>query len=182
MRQYLQSKGIEVPASVSVDKAGNEVFSVLDPSGITIEFIHFLPGSLHMKSKGRYLSADRISERIQHAGIYTKDVEKNDRFYRDILGCKEIWKYQEPGSDYPKYIYLHFPDCAEFIEYSLSNPNVSHPCLLVEDMQNTIYTLKEWGGAGIMSQPLIGKGNRWLFNLMSADQTRVEFTEAHTVR
>lgn len=46
----------------------------------------------------------------------------------------------------------------------------------------TIYTIKERNGIGNMSQPLIGKGNRWLLNLMSAGRTRVEFTEAHTVR
>lgn len=182
MRQYLQSKGVEVPASTSSDMAGNEYFSVTDPSGITLEFIRFLPGSLHRKSKGKYLSANRISERIQHVGIYTKNVEKNDRFYRDIMGCKEIWKYQEPDSEYPRYVYLNFPDCIEFVEYSLSNPNVSHPCLLVTDMQSTIYTIKERAGTESMSQPLIGKGNRWLLNLTSDDQTRVEFTEAHTVR
>ena len=182
MRLYLQSKGVQVPASISLDMAGNEFFTVTDPSDITLEFIRFLPGSLHQKSKGKYLSANRISERIQHAGIYTKDVKENDRFYRDILGCKEIWKYQEPGSEDPRYVYLHFPDCIEFVEYSLSNPNVSHPCLLVTDMQSIIYTIKERGGTGSMSQPLIGKGNRWLLNLMNADQTRVEFTEAHTIK
>jgi len=182
MRRYLASKGVAVPASISKDRAGNEVFSVTDPSGITIEFIHFQPGSLHMQSKGKYLSGSRISQRIQHAGIYTKDVAANDRFYRDILGCKEIWRYQEPGSEYPKYVYLHFPESAEFIEYSLSSPDVSHACLLADDMQTTIYSIKERGGAGIMSAPLIGKGNRWLLNLLNADHTRVEFTEAHTVR
>ena len=182
MRQYLQSKNVEVPGSVSVDKAGNEAFTVTDPSGTRIEFIRYLSGSLHQKSKGKHLSKNRISSRVQHAGIYVQDVEQSDRFYKDILGCQEIWKYQEQGNAQPKYVYLHFPDCIEFIEYSTANPNTAHPCFLVDDMQEIITTLRSRKNFGGISKPGIGKGNRWLLNLYNADQTRVEFTEAHTVR
>ncbi|HBI05246.1 MAG TPA: hypothetical protein DDY49_14600, partial [Paenibacillaceae bacterium] len=60
--------------------------------------------------------------------------------------------------------------------------NFSHPCFLVDDMQETIYTLKKRQGNNKLAKPVVGKGKRWLLNLKNDDGTKVEFTEAHTIR
>ncbi len=183
MRQYLQEKKVEVPMLVKVDGSGNEVIMIHDPSGIPIEFIKFGEHSLHIQSKGKYLSANRISTRIHHAGLYCKEVLDDDPFWNGILGCRELWRYPENHKEKVVMNYLSLPDCVENIEhYPSDNVNFTHPCLLVDDMQETIYTLKERAGKNILAKPIVGKGKRWLLNIQNTDGTKVEFTEAHCVR
>ncbi len=183
MRQYLQEKKVEVPMLVKVDGAGNQVILIYDPSGIPIEFIKFGEHSLHIQSKGKYLSANRISTRIHHAGLYCKEILDDDGFWNGILGCRELWRYPENHKEKVVMNYLSLPDCVENIEhYPSDNVNFTHPCLLVDDMQETIYTLKERAGKNILAKPIVGKGKRWLLNIQNTDGTKVEFTEAHCVR
>lgn len=183
MRSFLGMKGIEIPERTSLDGAGNEVILIHDPSGVPIEFISFNKKSPHLKSKGKFLSDKRISRRIHHAGLYCKEVVDNDPFYVGVLGCKEVWRFPEDLQQKPIADYLQIPDCAEYIEhYFPSDVNFSHPCLLVEDMQETIYTLKERKAGNRLGKPAVVKGKRWLLNLVNADGIKVEFTEAHTVK
>lgn len=183
MRKYLHSKGVKVPSKVTTDRAGNEGILIHDPSGIPVEFIKFGENSLHKLSKGKFLSELRISRRIHHVGLYCKEVVDDDPFWVGIMGCKELWRYPENHQEKIQMNYLHFPDCVENIEhYPSDDINFSHPCFLVEDMQETIYTLKERIGNNQLAKPIVAKGKRWLLNLQNPDGTKVEFTEAHTVR
>lgn len=183
MRQYLKSKGQNVPDKVTIDGAGNEVIVVDDLSGNHIEFVDLKANGLHRKSKGKYLSDRRISKRIHHAGLYAKTIRDDDPFYSGILKFKEQVRYPEDRNVSPTILYLGMADCIENIEhYSPNDENVSHPCFLVDDMQETIYTLKERKGSETIGKPGIGKGKRWIMNMRNSDNTRVEFTEAHTVR
>jgi len=183
MRQYLKSKGLTVPDKTTIDGAGNEIFVVDDPSDNHIEFIGLNANGLHKKSKGKYLSANRISKRIHHVGLFCKEVEDNDPFYAGILGFKELWRYPEAHTEKVQMNYLQIPDCVENIEhYPSPDVNFSHPCFLVEDMQETIYSLYERRGRYQLAKPIVGKGNRWLLNIQNEDGTKIEFTEAHTVR
>lgn len=183
MRKYLQAKAVVVPEKVSVDGAGNTVCLVHDLSGVPVEFIKFSPGSPHKKSKGKFLSENRISKRLHHAGLYCKEVIDNDPFYVGILGFVELWRFPEDHQEKVKMNYLQIPDCVENIEHYPSNDvNFSHPCFLVDDMQETIYTLWERKGDNKLAKPKVGTGKRWLLNMANEDGTKVEFTEAHTVR
>jgi len=183
MRQYFKSKGYKTPEETIVDGAGNKVFVVDDPAGNHIEFIEFKSNGLHKQSKGKFLSDRRIAKRIHHVGIYAARIEDNDSFYAGILGCKEIVRYPEDKNTSATISYLQFPECLENIEhFSPNNENVSHPCFVVDDMQETIYTLKERNRSETIGKPNIGKGKRWIMNMYNSDKTRVEFTEAHCVR
>jgi len=183
MRQFLKNNGLKVPDAVSADGAGNEVILVRDASGNPVEFINMKQEGLHRKSKGKYLSDRRISTRMHHAGLYTSAVADNDPFYIGILKFNVMWRYPEDLNEKPFMVYLQIPECAESIEhYTSPDPNFSHPCFLVNDMQETIYTLKERSGGTNLAKPIVGKGKRWLLNLSNADKTKVEFTEAFTVR
>lgn len=183
MRLYLKTKGVEVPEKVNIDGAGNEVIIVHDPSGIPVEFIKMNPNSPHMKSKGKFLSPERISKRIHHAGLYCKKVLDDDPFYTGVLGFKEIWRFPEDMNLDVVVNYLQIPDCVEIVEHYTSNDiNFSHPCLLVDDMQEAIYTLKERRGDNSIPRPVVGKGKRWILNLRNADGTGIELTELHVVK
>lgn len=183
LRQYLKSKEQLVPEKISIDGAGNEVFVVNDPSGNKIEFIDWKEDGLHHKSAGKFLSDRRISRRIHHAGLYAEKMTDDDPFYAGVLGFRELIRYPEDRNVSPTILYLGIPDCVENIEhYSPNDENVSHPCFLVDDMQETIYTLKERKGNEIIGKPGVGKGKRWIMNMRNADNTRVEFNEAHCVK
>jgi catechol 2,3-dioxygenase-like lactoylglutathione lyase family enzyme len=183
MRKYLEEKGVKVQTNVTEDGAGNKVVLVHDPYGIPVEFIQFGKHSLHLLSRGKYLSERRISKRIHHVGLYCKEVLDDDPFWAGIMGCKELWRYPESHQQKVEMNYLQLPDCVENIEhYPSDDINFSHPCLLVDDMQETIYTLKERQGNNKLAKPVVGKGKRWLLNLKNDDGTKVEFTEAYTIR
>ena len=183
MREYLEEKGVKVPANVTEDGAGNEVVLVHDPHGVPVEFMQFGNHSLHLLSRGKYLSERRISKRIHHVGLYCKEVLDDDPFWVGIMGCKELWRYPENHHQKVEMNYLQLPDCVENIEhYPSDDINFSHPCFLVDDMQETIYTLKERQSNNKLAKPTVGKGKRWLLNLKNDDGTKVEFTEAHTIR
>jgi catechol 2,3-dioxygenase-like lactoylglutathione lyase family enzyme len=183
MRNYVISKGFDVPENIHLDGAGNEVFTIDDPSGNHIEFIEFKNDGLHRRSTGQFLSDKRISVRIHHAGLYADKITDNDPFYAQMLGFKEMLRYPDDKNVPAIMLYLQIPECVENIEhYSPNDINDSHPCFLVEDMQETIYTLKERKINETLGIPGIGKGKRWILNLRNADNTRIEFTEAHCVK
>lgn len=183
MRRYLEKCKIPVPESTRDDGAGNEYFLVHDPSGVPVAFMNYGEKGLHVKSKGKYLSDRRISERIHHAGLYSHKVMDSDPFYAGALGFITMWRYPDDPAQKPEVMYLQIPDCVENIEhYPSSDPNFSHPCFLVTDMQQTVYTLKSRLKGQTLAKPKIGRGNRWLLNLSNADKTKVEFTEPYTVR
>lgn len=183
MRLFLKSKGVQVPERTIIDDAGNEVFLIKDPSGNPIEFINMKADGLHCQSKGRFLSEQRISKRIHHVGLFCDEVVDNDPFYVGILGFKEFWRYPEAKTEKVQMNYLQMPECIEYVEhYPSDDPNFSHPCFLVDDMQETIYSLKERRQEYQLSTPVVGKGKRWLLNMKNEDGTKVEFTEAHCVR
>lgn len=183
MRIYLKYNGVNVPDNTTVDGAGNGVLLVHDPSGNPIEFIQYNTNGLHLESRGRFLSERRISERIHHAGLYTGSIMDNDPFYAGILHFRETLRYPEDKSLPPTILYLGIGNGVENIEhYSPNDRDFVHPCFLVEDMQETIYTLKGRRISEGLERPVIGKGGRWILNLRNSDETRVEFTEGHRVR
>ena len=92
MRAYLASRGVKVPEKLEPMQDGNRGFDVIDPDGHDVEFVEFVPGSLHSRNFGKFLPDTRISPRIIHVGVVVKDRAAADRFYRDILGFKLQWQ------------------------------------------------------------------------------------------
>lgn len=183
MESYLISRSVAIENGFGKDEAGNERVRIQSSEYYLLEFIHYLPEGKHMQTRGSLMPESRISNRLHHAGLYVTDIEKADALYKDILGFKEMWKLKEDNETMPNYIYLLPPNCIENIEYLYNeDPRSSHPCFMVEDMQDMLYSLKERGDGESLPNPMIGKGNRWLFNLRTKDGARIEFTEPYTVR
>jgi len=183
MRQYLKQQGQKVPDKTAIDGAGNEGFLMIDPAGNPIEFIHFGTGGLHKKTQGKFLSEQRIAKRIHHVGLYSDKITDDDPFYAGILKFVEIVRFPDDRKASPTLLYLGMGTCVENIEFSSpGTKNFAHACFLVEDMQQTVYTLKERKVNETLAKPMIGRGKRWLLNIKNPDNTRIEFTEAHTVR
>ena len=173
MLHYLKAQGVKVSPCIT-DGAGNEVIVTQDAAGNNVEFIDLKADGLHRKSKGKFLSENRISKRIHHAGLYAEKIDEQDPFWVKILKCKEIVRYPLDKTQSGIIQYLGLGDCTENIEhYSPCDENFSHPCFLVEDMQETIYILKERRNGQIVNRPSIGKTKRWLLNLQTPDNTRI---------
>ena len=182
MKRYLESKGVKM-SQVAIDGAGNEIFTVQDAWGNNVEFIDLKNTGLHRKSKGRFLSDNRISKRIHHVGLYSGKIDEKDPFWVGIMKCREIVRYPVDKNEPGVIQYLDFVDCTESIEHFFpSDENFSHPCFLVEDMQEAIYTLKERRGKYGVGSPSIGRTKRWILNLATPDDTKVEFTEPYCVK
>ena len=182
MLHYLKAQGVKVSPCIT-DGAGNEVIVTQDAAGNNVEIIDLIADGLHRKSKGKFLSENRISKRIHHAGLYAEKIDEQDPFWVKILKCKEIVRYPLDKTQSGIIQYLGLGDCTENIEhYSPCDENFSHPCFLVEDMQETIYILKERRNGQIVNRPSIGKTKRWLLNLQTPDNTRIEFTEAYCIK
>src|SRR5882724_1939637 len=91
LRAYLASRGVKVPEKLEPMGDGNRGFVVTDPDGHDVEFVQYLPGSLHSKNFGKFLPGRRISQHMIHVGVVVQERAAADRFYKDILGFREIW-------------------------------------------------------------------------------------------
>ncbi len=192
LRKYLDEKGVKVPDKVNKGRDGNINMTVTDPDGHRVEFVQYLPGSLHMKAKGSYLNPRRISERMLHVGITVADVAAADRFYKDILAFSEIWK-GGTTDDTTNWINMKLPDSTDYIEYMLVTGKVDrqrlgvlhHLALQVPDMQKALETLRErpWGwDSKYVRAPQVGRNNRWQLNMYDPDGSRTELMEPFTMR
>ena len=77
---------MKVPDSLKTGLDGNISFMIKDPDGHDVEFVQYMPGSLHAKNFGKFMPATRISDRIIHVGATVKDRAAADHLYKDILG------------------------------------------------------------------------------------------------
>jgi lactoylglutathione lyase len=123
MRAYLASKGVKVPDKLEPMLDGNRGFDVFDPDGHDVEFVQYMPGSIHSKNFGKFLPKDRVSERMIHVGVVVKDRAAADRFYRDILGFQDIWHGGMKDNE-TDWVDMRVPDGTDWLEYML---NVKDP-------------------------------------------------------
>jgi lactoylglutathione lyase len=192
LRSYLESKGVKVPAKVNQSPDGNLMISITDPDGHGVEFVQYRPDSIHAKAKGRYLSDQRISDRILHVGITVTDVAAADRFYKDILGFSEIWRGGATDTT-TNWINMKVPDGTDYIEYMLIQGKVDrqrlgvlhHVALQVPDIQKALDTIRQRSTSGnpaTIKSPQIGRNQRWQLNLYDPDGSRAELMEPFIVR
>ena len=180
MQEYLLAKGVKLDKKVYTDGAGNKVLLTHDPSGIPVEFIQYMPESKHVKSQNKFLSLQRISTRIHHAGLYSLQMSENPEFYTRILGFQLILRIPANREEDPKLLYFRIPESTEMIEYYPSpDENFNHPCFVTMDMQETYSILRSRKKTEALPPPGMGMGKRWLLNIWNQDGTKVEFTEPY---
>ena len=79
LRDYLASRGVKVPAALKPGLDGNVSMMIKDPDGHNVEFVQYMPGSLHSRNFGKFLPDTRISERIIHVGVTVQDRAAADK-------------------------------------------------------------------------------------------------------
>lgn len=186
LRDYLASRGVEVPDVLKTQLDGNVSFEVKDPDGHTVEFVQYMPGSLHSKNFGKFMPATRISLRMIHVGVTVQDQAAADRFYRDILGFKETW-HGGMKDDRTDWVDMRVPEGTDWLEYMLNvhNPTpktlgvMHHMALGVPSVAEEYKTVLARGFKA--EQPKIGRDGKWQLNLYDPNQTRVELMEPKPV-
>ena len=181
LRDYLAAKGVDVPAAVDADAEGNLSLWVKDPEGNAVQFIQFQPASIHGRNKGKFLSNRRLSDHALHVGYRIRDPEALDRFYKDILGFRLIWK-GGGRDDRFDWISMAVPDGNQWIEYMVNTGTPSprqlgvlnHLALGTLDIDAAHRQVVERGYAD-KAAPAIGRDGRWLMHLYDKDLTRTEF-------
>jgi lactoylglutathione lyase len=187
LRAYLASKGVKVPDKLEPMEDGNRGFDVTDPDGYDVEFVQFMPGSLHSKNFGKFLPDTRISQHIIHVGMVIKDQAVADKFYKDILGFKEFW-HGGMKDNRADWIDMRVPDGTDWLEYML---NVHDPDVHLRGVMNHFalgapnvkagYEIAIKNGYKATEKPKVGRDGKWQFNLYDPNFTRVELMEPKPV-
>jgi catechol 2,3-dioxygenase-like lactoylglutathione lyase family enzyme len=188
MYAYLASRGVKVPEKLEPMLDGNRGFDVFDPDGHDVEFVQFLPGSLHSRNFAKYLPETRISQRIIHLGVVIQDREKADHFYKDILGFQEIWHGGMNDKDID-WVDLRVPEGTDWLEYMLNVKDPSpkelgvmhHLALGVASVEAGYQTVLK-RGLKPSEKPEIGRDGKWQLSLYDPNFTRVELMEPIPVR
>ncbi len=183
LRDYLASKGVKVPGTLRKGLDGNLSFMIKDPDGHDVEFVQYLPGSLHSRNFGKFLPATRISQRIIHVGTTVSDRAAFDSLYRDILGFHEFW-HGGRTDDQTDWVDMRVPDGTDWFEYMLNvkNPSLrtlgvmNHMALGVPSVKEGYQTVMDRGLTPAQG-PKIGRDGKWQLNLYDPNLTRVELME-----
>ena len=187
LRDYLASKGIKVPPSLKPGLDKNLSFMVDDPEGRRIEFVQYMPGSLHQSKFGTLLPDTRVSDHMIHGGFIVRNRAAEDRFCKDILGFKVMW-YGGMKDDQVNWVDMRVPDGSDWLEYMLGVTDASpktrgvmnHLALGVKSIQPAYQMVLSRKGTA-QQPPKIGRDGKWQLNLYDADLTRVELMEFRPV-
>ena len=183
MRAYLASKGMKVPASLKPGLDKNLSFMVDDPEGRRIEFVQYMPASLHSSKNGTLLPDTRVSDHMIHSGFVVHNRAAEDRFYKDILGFQVMW-YGGMKDNEVNWVDMRVPDGSDWLEYMLNvnNPSpktrgvMNHLALGVKSIQPAYQKVLKHGGHP-PQPPKMGRDGKWQLNLYDPDLTRVELME-----
>lgn len=181
LRDYLASRRVAVPPSVSADAEGNLSLFVKDPEGNDVQFIEYRSSSVQGRSKGKFLSPRRLSDHALHVGYRIRDPEKLDGFYKDVLGYRLIWKGGNRDDRFD-WISMAVPDGNQWIEYMVNTGTptprqlgvLNHLALGTLDIEAVHQQVVE-RRYGDKAVPAIGRDGRWLMHLYDKDFTRTEF-------
>ncbi len=183
LRDYLASRGVKVPDAVPKGRDGNLSMMLKDPDGHNVEFVQYMPGSLHSRNFGKFLSDSRVSDHIIHVGVTVEDRAAADRFYKEILGFKMMW-YGGMDDSRVDWVDMRTPEGSDWLEYMLNvhNPSprqlgvMNHFALGVQKVQAAYKTVLE-RGLKPPEPPKIGRDGKWQLNLYDPNYTRAELME-----
>jgi catechol 2,3-dioxygenase-like lactoylglutathione lyase family enzyme len=89
LRNAYMKQGLNPPEAKKF-RAGNLLFVLHDPEAKIVEYIQYLPGSLHAEDKGKHLGQHRVSTRLQVAVSPVKEIGVEQPFYVDKLGFRRV--------------------------------------------------------------------------------------------
>lgn len=191
LREYLASRGVKVPSRPSRARIGNLSFNITDPAGHTVEMVQYMPDSLTVRARGKYMNPNAVSHRMTHVGLIVTDLAPEYDFYTKVLGFKETWRGSSNGKVL-SWINLRVPDGTDYIEFMLmkNEPAATqrgvahHMCLQVPNVAASVAKLKRepyYSEYGRSIDSHIGINRKRQANLFDPDGTRIELMEPKTI-
>lgn len=180
--QVLDAKGLHPTPVKTSHWDGNQSFDLRPAPGqdiVFMEFVQYMPGSLHSNNFGKALSATRISTHMRGVGVLVKDPEVAETLYK-TMGFKEIWRgTSEHGQ--VKMIDMQLPgpsgDYVELVERPLpvdaAQAGRAGRIILEVDDIKTAHKLAVQRHASGLTSPLQTPGKGWSFDMLDPDGTMV---------
>ena len=181
LRVYLADHRYPVPEHVHKGSDGSVWFNVRDPEGNKVQFVQPAPRPISMAG------AAPIGHHIIHVGERVKSADKENTFYRDLLGFKPYWfGGMKPGEI--DWVSQQVPDGRDWLEYMLEAGDgeisqrqfgvLDHLSIGVVNMEKAVTTLSRGDRLDNRHTPMqIGRDGKWQFNLYDPDGTRLELME-----
>jgi len=190
LRKYLGGHEVSVPGAVTHGSDGSEYFEVKDPEGNRVQFIQ-------PPAHPAAVPVNPLSSHIIHVGYIIHDIDKENSFYRDLLGFRPYW-HGGPTEDSDDWSSLQVPDGTDWVEYmkvkgpektgipaTMSKQNagvLDHFSLGVPNIEqavNLLYTGDRLTARH--SDPKIGRDGKWQVNMYDPDDVRAELMEFQPV-
>jgi len=180
-----ESRGLN-PSKIEKGPDGNPIFRVVSPEGNNLDFLQYAEGSEQAKARGKFLSPDRVSAHLWHAGVMTKDSAASGPFYREKLGFTNLrfgtrGDYLEtPSRDANTETKPPLADTPEtHAQYEREQWGaVNHIAIEVADMRAARDLLQKRGGFDdLRVRAHIGNNRHWLMFLFDPAGTRTEIME-----
>ena len=111
LEKYLRAKGVAIAEPMHAGE-----FGVRDPEGNLVIFVQ--AGSEKMVADAPP-SPHATSERIIHVGFIAVDKDKEDVFWKGILGFKPYWHGGQKKDTDTDYVSMQVPDGTDWLEYML---------------------------------------------------------------
>lgn len=191
MRVYLASCGVPVPDRVIQNRPGLAGFTVPDPDGHLLEFVHDGSAGIVAKATGPKVPVESVSAVMRHAGILVGSLDVATRFYRDVLGFREFWRGSRDSKTLD-WVNMKLPDSDDYVEFMLyadlpepgKRGSQHHICLVVPDIEKAVATVgarAAHAGYTRAIEPRTGINRKRQLNLFDPDGTRSELMEPGTV-
>jgi catechol 2,3-dioxygenase-like lactoylglutathione lyase family enzyme len=189
LRKLLASKGVAVPASVTVEADGSRSFLVHDPEGNPVEFTQM---GRRLPSPPAAELERRLSTHIMHAGYVVHDRAALDRFYKDALGFHLYWQGGAKASDVD-WVMMQVPNGTDWIEYMLNLPadptrgqlgsadHMAPGVVSVAALQRRLEQ-RGWKPPAGKDPKVLGVDGKLQLDLHDPDGTRIEFMEFKPVK
>ena len=176
MQTYLKAKGVTPIGAVHDGQ-----LAVHDPEGNTIVFV-----DAHTPSPKAPMHDNGVSHRIIHSGFVVQSEQKENTFYRDVLGFKPYWRGGMHDGD-TDFVSQQVPNGTDWIEFMLNvKPDATaqqrgvsnHMSLGVRKMDTAIAQLKANGcDTHNCTTSQTGRDGKVQLNVFDPDHSRVELME-----
>ena len=187
MRQYLKTKGYNVPDKVNKLDMGIINFNMTDPTGHTLEFLQFTGDGDFGKTRGMYMPNTRIANRMNHLGFYVPNAKVAEDFFCDALGFNIEWKMVSESGNV-RVMLLRVPEGEDAIELLMSETtptfkdllfdnHVSLEVINLSDALNRLSSRKFPDYVQAPGKPSVMKNGKSVINFALPDGTRLELME-----
>ncbi len=189
LRNFLQLNGWSVPGSVTKASDGSVWFEVRDPEANRIQFVQ-------PAANAKVDAPNAVGHHIMHVGFLVHSRDKEDTFYRQLLGFKPYW-YGGMVEGRTDWVSQQVPNGHDWLEYMVTSP-ASGPAAIsqhqlgvldhfsigensVEDAYKILNDTGRLKGVQCDQGPKIGKDGKVQFNMYDPDQIRAELMSFHAV-